>query len=253
MKLHVETIGSGPNLTLLHGWGLNGAVWDSSRERLAAKFTLHLVDLPGHGHSASVHLATLDEFAAAVTASAPPGHLLGWSLGGQLALAIAAREPLFVDKLVLIGTTPKFVEADDWAYGKKLAVLDQFAGELAANYAATIRRFLALQTLQAPHARATISRLQTAVTARGTPDNASLMAGLTLLRSNDLRDLAGNTRQPTLILQGARDALTAERAARWLSEKMPSCTYKLFNDAAHAPFLSHEDDFVDALVGFLAA
>lgn len=251
MKLHVESIGRGPSLTMLHGWGLNSAVWGTLTERLSEHFTLHLVDLPGHGFSSVIGGETIDDFARHVIDAAPPGHLLGWSLGGQIALQIAAQQPEFVAKLILIGTTPRFVEAEDWAHGKKREVLDQFAQELNTNYAATIRRFLALQTLHAPHARATIARLHAAVTARGAPDVAALMTGLKLLGDSDLRPLLPRIDHSTLILQGTRDALTAERGAHWLSAQMPNATYNVFEDAAHAPFLSHEDAFVSALVEFL--
>ncbi len=253
MKLHVETVGRGSHLTMLHGWGSNSAVWNGVRERLSARFTLQLVDLPGHGYSTQHNAATLDAVAQAVIESTEPGHLLGWSLGGQVAMAMALRAPTFVNKLVLVGTTPRFVEADDWLFGKKLVALEQFANELAADYAGTIRRFLALQNLRTPNARATVAALQVAVTTRGTPDATSLQAGLSLLRDNDLRTDARSVAQHTLIIQGARDALTSERAAHWLSQQLPHCRYALFADAAHAPFLSHDAAFVDQLTEFLTA
>ena len=69
--LFVEQLGHGPDLTLLHGWGLNGAVWDGIRDELAAHFTLHLVDLPGHGYSQHIPITSLtaiaDDIAMAVS------------------------------------------------------------------------------------------------------------------------------------------------------------------------------------------
>jgi pimeloyl-[acyl-carrier protein] methyl ester esterase len=250
-RLHVEKTGAGPPLTLIHGWGLNGAVWDSLAARLANSYELHIVDLPGHGQSTHVHADTLEAVADCVAQASDCTNLAGWSLGGQVAMSIALRHPAVVRKLVLIGSTPKFVASEDWANGKPLAVLDQFAQELATNYAPTIRRFLALQTLQAPHARAIIAALQRAVTARGAPDTMALMAGLDLLRSNDLRAVASTIAAPTLILQGARDALTAAHAAAWLADAIPHATLRLFDDAAHAPFLSHEDACVAEINAFL--
>ena len=49
--LHVEVVGKGPPLVLLHGWAMHGGAFAPLAERLAPRFTLHLVDLPGHGFS----------------------------------------------------------------------------------------------------------------------------------------------------------------------------------------------------------
>ena len=49
--LHIEVAGDGPPIVLLHGWGLHGGVFAPLVERLADRFTLHCVDLPGHGRS----------------------------------------------------------------------------------------------------------------------------------------------------------------------------------------------------------
>jgi pimeloyl-ACP methyl ester carboxylesterase len=49
--LHVQTLGHGPDLVLLHGWGLHGGVFAPLVERLVDDFTPHVVDLPGHGLS----------------------------------------------------------------------------------------------------------------------------------------------------------------------------------------------------------
>ncbi len=253
--LFVEQLGHGPNLTLLHGWGLNGAVWDGIRDELAAHFTLHLVDLPGHGYSQHIRLSSFASLTAIADdiASALPsrGHLLGWSIGGQLAIELSHRAPDQIDKLILVGTTPRFIENDDWAFGKKATVLDQFAANLIDNYDATIRGFLALQILNQPNQRATIAALQTAVSARGAPNAAQLTAGLALLRSNDMRNRLAHIPHPTLVIQGDRDALTSEAAALWLAIQIAHCQYEMIPFATHAPFLSHRDIFVPLLMRFL--
>ena len=65
--LHVDVVGSGPPLVLLHGWAMHGGIFAPLVEALRAHRTLHVVDLPGHGHSrgAAVPLR-LDDCAAAV-------------------------------------------------------------------------------------------------------------------------------------------------------------------------------------------
>ena len=107
MTVFVEVLGRGPNLTMLHGWGLNGAVWNGVRDTLAERFTLHIIDLPGHGRSHGAPVGGLDAFVDAVAHAMPQRtHLLGWSLGGHTALALAHRYPERIDRLVTICCTP---------------------------------------------------------------------------------------------------------------------------------------------------
>ena len=51
MDLNVKVAGNGPDLVLLHGWGMNADVWDETAEQLSQQFRVHSVDLPGHGRS----------------------------------------------------------------------------------------------------------------------------------------------------------------------------------------------------------
>ena len=49
--MYKSVSGAGPDLVLLHGWSMHSAVWHDMADALADNFTLHLVDLPGHGQS----------------------------------------------------------------------------------------------------------------------------------------------------------------------------------------------------------
>lgn len=252
MTVFVDVVGRGPNLTMLHGWGLNGAVWNGVRDELAQRFTLHIIDLPGHGRSHGAPVSTLDALVDAVAHAMPArSHLLGWSLGGHAAMAFAHRHPQRVDKLVSVCATPRFVAAPDWPHGKKPEVLADFARRLSTSYLATIRNFLALQALHQPQMREVVRALQEAVGAHGAPAVTSLAASLEILRVSDIRALVPAIAAPTLILQGDHDALTSPGAAQWLADHLPDSTYCLIEHAAHAPFLSHRAAFLDHLTTFL--
>ncbi|HEY1034206.1 MAG TPA: alpha/beta fold hydrolase, partial [Pseudoxanthomonas sp.] len=85
--MHIETTGSGPSLVLLHGWALHGGVFAPLVQRLSDRYTLHLVDLPGHGHSRDSDIPlSLDATVDALLARTPPAAWLAWSLGGLFAL-----------------------------------------------------------------------------------------------------------------------------------------------------------------------
>ena len=69
MSIHVETSGCGPDLVLLHGWGVTGAAWGQTTTLLAKKFRVHSVDLPGHGASTVCKPYTLDALTDALRAA----------------------------------------------------------------------------------------------------------------------------------------------------------------------------------------
>ncbi|MCL6557102.1 MAG: pimeloyl-ACP methyl ester esterase BioH [Burkholderiales bacterium] len=238
--LAMEQWGEGPDLVLIHGWGLNGAIWSDFAAPLARRFRVHLVDLPGHGASPLVEPYTLEGLVSACAQSLPPRvHLCGWSLGAQVALRYALRYPQRVDRLVLISATPRFVKGSDWEHGVDPATLEAFAAELTRDYHATLRRFLALQARGGEEARQVIKSLSRRLFARGAPQLAALKGGLAILRETDLRGEVAGLVSPTLVIHGERDTLTLPAAGRWLAGRLPQGRWRAIPGAAHAPFLSH--------------
>jgi pimeloyl-[acyl-carrier protein] methyl ester esterase len=254
--VYVETVGHGPDLVLLHGWGMHGGIWDGVRDALARQFCLHVVDLPGYGASAHCDPYTLAELARAVAQLIPQAmpkaaHVCGWSLGGQVALRLALDFPERVHKLLLIGTTPCFRQRADWPHGMDEATLEEFAGSLETDYAGTLKRFLSLQARSGDDARAVIAALREKLFARGEPALAALRAGLALLRDIDLRDAVPEIAQPTLVIHGARDTVTPAAAGEWLAQRLPHGALTIVGGSAHAPFLSHRAETVQAMEQFL--
>jgi len=252
MSLHVERVGNGKALLLIHGWGMHGGVWDDVAERLAEDFSVHIVDLPGYGYSESQEATTLDSIVDELSSSfAEPLSVCGWSLGGQVALRWAAREPDKVKHLILVTSTPCFTERTDWNFGMAGSVLEKFAVDLERNHAETLRRFLALQLRGSENERELLALMRERLFSRGKPDMDALRGGLEILRDVDMRGDLQNIRQPTLAIAGERDKLTSPRASHYLAQAMPAARVVEIAGAAHAPFLSHPDFFVDQIKRFL--
>src|SRR5258706_4710745 len=135
MGLRIESNGSGPDLVLLHGWGMNASLWDAVAVGLAPQFRVHSVDLPGHGASSTCTPYDLDVITATLAAALPSQTMVcGWSLGGQVAINWALTRPGEVKRLVLIASTPRFAKGADWDCGVDGAVLDDFALGLAQDW-----------------------------------------------------------------------------------------------------------------------
>lgn len=253
MKLHAETAGRGPALVLLHGWGLHSGIWAGLLPELVRRFRVTCIDLPGHGLSRGHGGGfTLDEAAESASAVAPRGAAwLGWSLGGQVAMAaaIAGRR---IRRLLLVATTPRFVAVPGWECALPPDTLVQFAASLGEDYHRTVRDFLTLQLRGDRQAATLLVALRQVLAQRQDPDPAALRAGLEILAATDLRAAISGLTTPALVIAGERDRLTPAEAGRRLAEALPAARFCVFPCAAHTPFLSHPAEFVAAVTGFLA-
>ena len=250
--LHVEVVGSGPPLVLLHGWAMHGGVFAPLVERMQSARTLHIVDLPGHGGSRECDVPlTLDDATHAILDAVPVAPWCGWSLGGLLALHAATTRPGRVPALVMLCATPKFVRGDDWPQGMPVDVFRRFADGLRDDWRGTLERFIALEAFGSDHARDELRILQQALFARGEPAPHVLADGLALLESCDLRTSLPTVGVPSMWLAGRRDRLVNPRAMQAATDMTPRARHALIEHAGHAPFLTHADDVAVHLLGFL--
>lgn len=250
-QLHIESMGHGPDLVLLHGWAMHSGIWSSVRDHLMQQFRLHLVDLPGHGLSPVCEPGTLDHLAEIIAEILPERCMLGgWSLGGQIAMELALREPQRVQKLVLISTTPCFAKSDDWESGMERKLLQLFLENLKLNYVTTINRFLTLQMSGDRDAGKILSQLRKHFFQRVEPDPIALEKGLRILQQTDLRGRFAAIQQPVLLLHGENDVITHPAAADWMHQNLPQSQRVMFAHCGHAPFLSYPEQFVTCLNEF---
>ena len=253
--LHVEAAGDGPPLVLLHGWAMHSGFWGPIATTLARRHHVHAVDLPGHGESSESSPFTLDHVVASLDATfrtiAEPLTLVGWSLGGLVAMRWALARPDRIAKLVLVSTSPRFVAGGDWPHAMAPETLDRFGDELRIAWKLTVQRFLALQLHGGEHSRALLAEMRERLFARSPPSMATLEEALALLKGCDLRREAPHIVQPALVVSGDRDTLAFPSAGRFLAERLPNARFALIPGAAHVPFLSHSDAFGAALDGFL--
>jgi pimeloyl-[acyl-carrier protein] methyl ester esterase len=252
-------VGRGRPLVMLHGWAMHSGLWFPLLPRLIERYRMHLVDLPGHGYSDALvpppplslrRIVEAVELAIAETSAPGPFMMLGWSLGGQVALEWARLRPERVGALVLMSTTPCFAQRPDWPHAVAEATLRQFGDELTVAYRQTLQRFVALQVQGSEHARDALASLRSQLFARGEPSPQALRDSLELLASSDLRSGIGAISQPALLIAGDRDTLTPVAAARWLASALPRASLLVVPGAAHAPFLSHPEAVVEALDAF---
>ncbi|WP_103074921.1 pimeloyl-ACP methyl ester esterase BioH [Solilutibacter silvestris] len=246
--MFIDRIGHGPDLVLLHGWAMHGGVFAPLVERLRDHYTLHVVDLPGHGGSRDSEVPLRLETCAAAIAEQVPvdATWCGWSLGGLIALH-AAQHAIPVRALVMLCATPCFVRKDDWRWGMSPEIFRDFAEGLRNDWRGTLDRFLALEAFGSEHAKEELRHLRDELFARGEPATSVLADGLELLETSDLRPGLPALMMPSLWIGGRRDRLVDPRAMQASVELTPNASIDVVDHAGHAPFLTHADAVAAAL------
>lgn len=257
MSLHIESCGAGAPLLLIPGWGMDCGIWGGVVAQLALRFRVHCVDLPGYGSSPIIAQYDLDGLVRRLSEfwhiehHDEPLALCGWSLGGQVALRWAHDVPHQIDKLVLVATTPSFVQRSDWEYAMPAGTLHEFSVSLLENHALTLKRFMALQVRGSEQERELLADLRARLARRGEPNIAALRGGLEILRNTDLRAELPQITQAALVIAGERDVLASPAASDYLAQQLPNAQLFCIKGASHAPFLSHPEIFVQRIGTFL--
>ena len=231
-------------IVFLPGWCLGRTPLNAAVNAINGQ----IFDLPGYGNAPLItdFYAAADDIAARVQ---PGTTLAGWSLGAQLALAIAARHPDKVGKLVLVAGTTSFVQRDGWPHAMPPDMLAEFAADIAADVEAMLPRFVGGFNRGDANAKAVTLELLKLADPR--PAGEVLGTGLNWLRDVDLRDSALHVKAPTLLIHGGADPLMPLGAAEALAALIPGAKLAVFDDCAHAPFMSRPDDFLATVRDFL--
>ncbi|HEY1491478.1 MAG TPA: alpha/beta fold hydrolase [Steroidobacteraceae bacterium] len=255
--LHVRITGRGRDLVLLHGWAANLGVWKDLTRALSHTFRIISLDLPGHGksdwdpraHTPAAQTWRVHETLAPLTERYS---LLGWSLGGQFALDLAAAMPGAIENLVLVNSSPRFLAAPGWPYGSAAAMLRRLEARLAHDRGRAIDDFMNLQVRGTPPRTAArvLKKLRTVQRIHGAGHYEALVNGLERLKNGDLRAALTQVRVPTLVIGGSHDRIIHPSASRALAA-LAGGRYVEIREAGHAPFLSHPTRFAQLVKEFV--
>lgn len=253
LKPYVQVSGQGKPLVLLHGWGLHGGIWETVLPEFEKHFSVYNVDLPGFGRSPVYNGDyTMDYLVESVLSVLPEKFdLLGWSLGGLVATALSLEEPQRVKKLITVASNPAFVAGENWQYGMQAKVLTSFIDYLEEDYEGTLIRFLGIQTMGSATQKEDIKRLKESVFLHGQPSKKALRGGLKILNDINLTDRLNKLSLPLLRLYGRLDSLVPVKVESEVSALLHHSKSKIYRKAAHAPFLSSTQEFIDDVMRFL--
>ena len=186
------------------------------------------VDLPGHGESDPLPGVSVEEYAAVVAEflialECGPVVVIGHSLGGSIAIALAARHPALVRGLVLIASCVK------------LPLVDSVGERLVAYLPGPVRRLvffsMAKKVLFAPQAPA--DAIEVAMRDLRACRPETMMSDVRAARAMDLTAPAAALDVPTTVLAGARDRLTTPALAERLSALIRRSRLRFADGAGH--------------------
>lgn len=153
--------------------------------------------------------------------------------------------------LVLVASSPRFVQSDDWPHGVGPKLFGDFGSALERDFRGTLDGFLALETLGSSSAQDELRKLRTEAFERGEPAPSALQQGLQLLDSQDLRAELPGLQVPSLWIAGRRDRLVPPAAMGAAAALAPGGRCIQIASAGHAPFLGAADEVADAIDDFL--
>ena len=163
--------------------------------------------------------------------------VVGWSAGGMLALQLAHAHPEWIEKVVLLSSTPRFTTDGLYTAGLKPSIVKNLSRRLTRRQRETQEKFYQEMFTIAEAGEAEkfneISPVFFSLTGDG------LQKGLNYLLQTDLRDILPQIKVPVDILHGEADEICPPAAARYMAALLPAAKLKLFPGAGHVLFFSH--------------
>ena len=265
-RTRVRVAGSpqSPPLVLIHGIGRTLEDWAEQFPRLSSKFRLIALDLPGCGFSQRTpQPTTLSVLAQAVLDlldvldESRPVHLLGNSLGGAVAMQVAALDASRVASLVLV---------DSAGFGKEVALplrlitLPQVGQVMTRHVTRGSARMSERMSFADPRL-ATQARVDHATAVSRQPDTGAVMLetarSLATLRGvkgawrKELLGAVGALRLPTLVFWGDRDRVLPQSHLSAARKAFPHAESRLFPGVGHMPQIEVPDAFAERLTTFI--
>jgi pimeloyl-ACP methyl ester carboxylesterase len=225
-----------PVLLFLHGWRSEGKIWQKVIEKLP-EYSIYALDLPGFGKSQTPPDFSLQDYADVVDEFIKKLDLkniiiIGHSHGGRTAIKLAASQPEYLEKIVLVdsaGIHPDSIVRT----GKKII-------------AKIVKPIFILSFLQ-PLRR----KIYTALGSDDYLVTPELRSTFLNIIHEDITTLLPKIKQPALLIWGDRDKDTPLEQAHIMERNVPGSKLIVLQGAGHYSFLDKTEEFIEELKKFI--
>ena len=256
---NVSVMGNGAStLVFSHGFGCNQAMWNYLAPQFGARFRVVMYDLVGAGLSDlnafdKAKYSTLEGYARDLNEiiqafAVGPVILVSHSVSAMIATLADRQAPGRIAAHVMIGPSPRYIDADGYVGGFKRSDIDDLLDTLDSNYLGWSSA-MAPVIMGAPGQPALSDELADSF-CRTEPEIAKQFARVTFM-SDNRQDVAGLS-TPVLILQSSDDLIAPVAVGEYLHSVLPNSTYCLVDNVGHCPHMSAPQACTAAMDTFLA-
>ena len=220
-------------LVLIHGWGCDQSSWQPLIADLEKYFTVIVIDLPGFGGAPIISDYSLENILSILMDQIPAkSWLMGWSLGGMLAIQLAYRYPQKISGVISLAANAKFVANDDYPNAMAIKTNQEFNQSFVANPAVTLRLFSGLLVQGAVDERGLLKQFRKMISIESV--NPDWYDALLLLSTMDNRKAIVEMKQVCLHIFADGDSLVPVSAASSIKELNAGHQVEIIAHSSHA-------------------
>lgn len=235
-------------LVFLNGWAASSAMIGGLKSQLPATYELTVLD--------NLYQFELEDIVAKIDEQMTENSLLvGWSLGGMLALYYASLSSAEhqAKALVLLNSSACFLERSDYEQGIKREEFDGLKNVIQEqNTTALVRLFTHLLVDGSRTNKEDRRLLRPIFNTQTLPSWAALTKGLGYLETLDLRSLLKSIQQPILCVLGEKDALVSASLGAELLEQNTEISVNIIAEMGHFPFGMFAQEVTDIILAYVS-
>ena len=239
-----------PPLLFIPGWGMDKSIWKYQIEYFNQNYRTLAVSPEGDANGSDDRIRVYTEHLLGIIKKSNLNsiNLVGWSMGGMVAINFAFQYPEYVKKLVLVSTPAKFVASEDYDAGISHAVMQSFINKFRKSPVRMLGNFASLILKNADFRKEDLNLIKKS---SNMSDKNRTLQNLLLLRDCDLRSKLHSIAVPALIIHGKGDMICPYACANYMHSKIKNSLLHAFESAGHVPFVTKHEEFNNLLDGFL--